>query len=399
MSLGRIVTALSPEVESGRIKFPGRKLSGVMPAPVSAYSGTYTFTEQFPVPAGAVAYRIVWRNYSSSAAMALAIAKTAQASTSGNNGTALTWATVTVGGAGTGSVPVAIGSSASVQPGILFSDWVNGIVSTPYIQVRSVFGSGGVRVCVAADLTALNADLGESILSLASAGDHATVIDAQVPATGSPSYHPCDIEWIIDPTISRCYTVLDVGDSRTRGEYSTSNRLGPAVWAKALAKSGGRFLLGCANYGVSGAPRAASHVQLLKTLPLMLPTFACVWFESPNDGGGQAPMDTDFALGVQAVSAIQSYGVAPILCTPTPRNYTTDALARWQAQTLRVRNYAKKNGILLADYAAVLEDPANPGQWISAYKAAGDGTNFHASQDGYKAQGAELYRVISEAVG
>jgi hypothetical protein len=398
MSLGRVVTALSPDVEAGKIKFPGKKLTGILGAPASSYSGTYTFTEQHPVPSGALAYRLVWRNYSGSAAMALAIAKTAPAATSGNNGTALTWSTVTVGGAGAGSVPQALGSSGTIQPGILYSDWIYGIVSTPYVQTRSVFGSGNLRTIVAADLNALNSDTGELILSAATSGDHATVIDSQTPATGSPSYHTCDLEWIIDPAV-RCYTVLDVGDSRSRGEYSTSGRLGPSVWARSLAKSSGRFLLGAANYGVSSAPRSASHAQLLKALPIIVPTFACIWFESPNDGNGQAPNDADFALGVQAVSACQSSGVTPIVCTPTPRNLSSANLTIWLAQVQRVRNYAQKNGLLMADYAAVLEDPANPGQWISAYKASGDASNFHASQAGYKAQGAELYRVISEAVG
>lgn len=398
MSLGTIDFGVSGDVRDGKIRFPGKKLSGILGAPASSYSGTFTFTEQFPVPSGALAYRVVWRNYSGTAAMSLAIAKAAPAGTSANDGTGLTWTTLTVGGAGTGTVPQALGSSGTIQPGILQSDWVYGIVSTAYLQVRSVFGSGNVRTIAAADLTALNADTGEIILSRATAGDHATVIDSQVPATGSPSYHTCDIEWIIDPAV-RCYTVLDVGDSRSRGEYSTSGRLGPSVWARSLAKTQGRFLLGAGNYGVSSAPRAASHAELLKLLPLMLPTFACVWFESPNDGNGQAPMDADFALGVQAVNACQSYGVTPIICTPTPRNATSGNLTIWLAQVERVRNFARKNGLLMADYAAALEDPSNPGQWITAYKAAGDATNYHASQDGYKAQGAELYRVISEAVG
>lgn len=399
MSIGRIVDILSPEVEAGRIRFPGKMLPGILGAPAPSYSGTFTFTEQHPVPAGAVAYRVAWRNYSGSAAMALAIAKTAPASTSGNNGTGLTWSTLTIAGAGTGSVPQALGSSGTIQPGVLYSDWIYGIVSTPYVQTRSVFGSGNVRTITAADLNALNTDMGVSILSAAVAGDHATVIDSQTPATGSPSYHTCDIEWIIDPTTSRSYTVLDVGDSRSRGEYSTSNRLGPVVWAQALAKTGGRFLLGGANYGVSSAPRSASHAQLVKMLPIVLPTFACIWFESPNDGNGQAANDADFSLGVQAVGSCQAYGVTPIICTSTPRNLSSANLTIWLAQVQRIRNFARKNGILMADYTAVLEDPANPGQWITAYKAAGDGTNYHPSQDGYKAMGAELYRVISEAVG
>lgn len=377
----------------------GRKMNGILSAPYTGYSGTYTFTDQFPVPDGAVAYRFVWRNYSTSTVMALAIAKSAQAANSGNNGTGLTWIAVTVAGAGAGNVPVALGSGASIQPGVLLSDWIYGIVSTPYIQLRSVFGSGSARIVAQADLTALNSDMGESLLTIANTGDHCTVIDAQVPATGTPSYHVCDVEWMIDATVKRAYTVLDVGDSRTRGEYSTSNRLGPAVWAQALAKSGGAFLLGSDAYGSSGASRVSSHEQLLKLLPIKLPTFACVWVESPNDGGGQANMDASFSRTILAVSACQSYGVAPIICTPTPRNYSSAGLTIWQSQVARARSFAQRNGLMMADYTAILEDPANPGQWITAYKASGDGTNFHASQDGYKAMGAELYRVISEAVG
>ncbi len=381
-------------VDVGDLRFYlGRMCSGILGSPVGLYSGTYTFTEQHPVPKNAVGFRVRWRNYAASA-MALAIAKYAVAPASGNNGTGLTWRILTVAGAGTANVPAAIGSGASIQPGILYSDPVYGIVQSPYIQTRSVFGSGGARTCTAADLNALNSDMGVNILSVATAGDHATTIDSQTPSTGSPSYHTCDIEWILEPLLPTC-SLIDVGDSRSRGEYSTSGRLGPSVWAQKLAAVNGRFLLGSSNYGVSGAPRAASHAELLKILSIDLPTYATVWFESPNDGSGQAAMDADFAMGVYAVTECQKNRVIPIICTPTPRNATSGALTVWTAQRDRIRNFAAQNNLMCADYASVLEDSANPGQWISAMKASGDGTNFHPSQEGYKAMGTVLYAAIS----
>lgn len=364
----------------------------------SAVGSAYTYTMQRKAKAKFIGFRLIFRHYGAAAAD-ITIAKGAVAPGSANNGTALTWAPANFSTLTTGQVPAAIGTSPNNQPGIVVSD-VIGVSGEAgqYAQARAAMGACTVRTISNTNLPLLNADTGDDVLFIASAGDHVTTIDAQVPAIGTPSYCPFDIEFVYAPEV-KAYSVMDVGDSRSRGEWSTSQHYGPSVVAAKLAKTAGDVVLGAFNVGWSSQSRSASHAMLIKMLRQGIrPSFACVWFESPNDGSSQAMYDRSYAQGVLAVQECLAQGVIPLLCTPTPRNSTSAALVSWQLQVSRVRDLAARSGLPLVDYALVLEDPAAPGQWLTAYKAVGDGTNLHASQAGYVAQGTALYNAIRKFV-
>jgi len=364
----------------------------------SSVGSAFTYTMQRMAKAKFIGFRLVFRHYGAAAAD-VTIAKGAVAPGSANNGTALTWAPATFSTLTTGQVPAAIGASPNSQPGIVVSD-VIGVSGEAgqYAQARAAMGACTVRTISSTNLPLLNADTGDDVLFIASAGDHVTTIDAQVPAIGTPSYCPFDIEFIYAPEV-KAYSVMDVGDSRVRGEWSTSQHFGPSVVAAKLAKDAGDIVLGAFNVGWSSQARSTSHAQLIKMLRQGIrPAFACVWFESPNDSSSQSIYDRSYAQGIIAVQECFAQGVVPLLCTPTPRNSTSAALVSWQLQVSRVRDFAARSGIALVDYAQVLEDPAAPGQWLAAYKAVGDGSNLHASQAGYIAQGAALYTAIRKFV-
>lgn len=375
-------------------------IDGIIGGTGASYGSAYTFTAQKKAKAKFIGIRVHFRHYGA-AAQDVTLVKAAVAPASGNNGTALTWSAVTFANQNATQVPAALGSSPNLIQSPIASDAVGiGGNAGEYVQVRAYLGAGTVRIISTASLPQLNSDAGTEDLFLASAGDHVTTIDAQVPAVGTPSYVPFDIEFIYAPEV-KAYTVMDVGDSRSRGELSTSNHLGPSVVAAKLAADGGRFVLNALNVSWSSQSRNASHVNLIRYLRSgVRPSFACVWFESPNDSIPQTAFDRSYGNAILAIQECQAAGVTPILCTPTPRNLPGGAaLVSWQLQVSRARDFASRTGLPLCDYTAVLEDPAAPGQWIAAYKAAGDGTNLHASQAGYLAQGAELYRVISGLVG
>lgn len=389
--------AYIPMIQSGPFAAMS-SVEGEISGANSAVGSAFTYTMQRKAKAKFIGFRLVFRHYGSAAAD-ITIAKGAVASDSANNGTALTWAPGNFSTLAAGQVPAAIGTSPNHQPGIVTSD-VIGISggAGQYAQARAAMGACTVRTISNVNLPLLNADTGDDVLFIASAGDHVTTIDAQVPAIGTPSYCPFDIEFVYAPEV-RAYTIMDVGDSRSRGEWSTSQHYGPAVVAAKLAKTAGGIVLGALNVGWSSQTRSASHSQLIKMLRQGIrPSFACVWFESPNDGSGQSIYDRSYAQGILAVQECLSQGVVPLICTPTPRNSTSAALVSWQLQVSRVRDFATRSGLPLVDYAQVLEDPAAPGQWIAAYKAAGDGSNLHASQEGYIAQGTALYNAIRKFV-
>lgn len=371
-------------------------ISGV----VSSYGSPYTFIAQKKARAKFIGIRVHFRHYGA-AAQDVTLVKAAVAPASANNGTGLSWVAVNFSNQATTQVPAVLGASPNhiLSPVVSDTAGVSGNAGE-YVQVRAYLGAGTVRTITNTNLPLLNTDTGLDELFVAAAGDHVTSIDAQTPAIGTPSYVPFDIEFVYAPEV-KAYTILDCGDSRSRGEFSTSQHLGPSVAAGKIAADAGAFVLNALNVSISSQSRVASHTNLLRYLRAAVrPSFACVWFESPNDGATQAAMDKSYAAAIIAIQECQAAGVTPILCSPTPRNLTAGTgLPRWQTQVSRVRDFASRTGLPLCDYTAVLEDPAAPGQWIAEYKAAGDGTNLHASQAGYLAQGAELYRAISGLAG
>ena len=356
-----------------------------------------TYISQYPALAPYMMVRPRFKNFTASP-WTINSFKFASAPTDENDGTTLTWVAGTIAGAAGGDVPAAIGSSASVQPGILYGNAVplaslartDVVGALPLLQMR-VYSAAGSPQQANSGTAALNASTGLAFKGTNASGDRVTTIDARIPVDGTLTYYTCDIEFFYT---DRVVSLLDVGDSRSHGAWSDSGEYGPSTGAMVFSLDGNGALVSGANYGIDGAPTAAIHAQLLKMLPIVKPAYATVWMESPNDGNAIGPYNTAFARAVDVVQACIDAGTIPIIYTPTPRNRVTTDLVAWQTAVARIRAYANAGGLLLVDNALEAEDPAVPGAWKAQYKPAGDTSNQHGNQAFYEWQGRELLKRI-----
>jgi lysophospholipase L1-like esterase len=100
-------------------------------------------------------------------------------------------------------------------------------------------------------------------------------------------------------------------------------------------------------------------------------------------GEGTEQIESNIA---QMCDRAVAHGIRPVLCTIPPREdndgayvQSVNELNSW------VKGYAAGNGWDVLDFYSLLNDPANPGYYLTQY-SAGDG--IHPNAEGYQAMGA-----------
>jgi lysophospholipase L1-like esterase len=194
-------------------------------------------------------------------------------------------------------------------------------------------------------------------------------------------------------------SIVAYGDSITDGATSTvnTNRSWPSLLAERLAANPATANLSVLNLGISGNRILGdgAGVSALARFDRDVLSQAGVKYlmilEGINDmngagrGGATAgsPLTADDLIGAmkQMIERAHSHGIKVIGCTLTPFGRASDTVeAMRQALNLFIRTGGAFDAVV--DFDKVIQDPADPRQFIKAYNNT---DTLHPNDAGYKA--------------
>lgn len=188
------------------------------------------------------------------------------------------------------------------------------------------------------------------------------------------------------------------GTAEFRDPYQLGNN-GIMNWANILG--GGRYkhIRNAGNTGES----LESILSRVKRDVIDLRPATCVLFGGTNDvRSGSNNADTMYATWLQIVAALRGAGIRVVACTEHTYatgapNLTTAKVATLMKFNQLVRTYVQATpGMLLADFAAVMADPAATDG--ASLTTCFEDSDVHQSPRGAYRMGKELNRVLSTVV-
>lgn len=282
-----------------------------------------------------------------------------------------------VSGAGNGNTVVPLGDSRTAR------DWAPN-AGTPV--VTGVVGDT-LATCVLANHRKWPGDT----IKICNAADQAyncvSVVETRVDANTFTYRTPVPIS-----------SAAPAGTAEFRDPYQLANN-GIMNWANILG--GGRYRV-LRNAGNTGEQLAQILARVQRDVIDLRPAI-CVLFGGTNDvRSGSNNADTMYATWLQIVAALRAAGIRIVACTehtygPGVANLTTAKVATLMKFNQLIRTYVQATpGMLLADYGAVMADPAaTDGSSVAAYFEDAD---VHQSPRGAYRMGKELNRVLSTIV-
>ena len=382
-----------------------------------AVAADRTLVSQYPAPFAFYAARFVYANYDTAASLAIGLAKCAPAATNLNNGSALSWVNITFNnGSTSGTIPQATnysgGASDETIPGVLISD----LIDVSYIarsdggakyllQTRSYFALASTQAKLFQTtylgyMSGLHADLqyGFGVYN----GDAVTA-----PAV---SKTPTATGQIINPVGVIFYgadgvrSILNIGDSLTRGTYSSDvtgiNEFDHNGWALLSARSltdAGTVTV-CNNWALPGQMHENSMRTARQLVPTFKPDAVTLFPYSPNNGDPtQAKVTKCWADFVDSVRVCKANGSIVVgMTSPAFQATTVPGDVFRVAINDQLRALAATGQILLCDADELLTDY---GQSPPAIKAEYDYDGTHFNDDGHAALAALLATTLTGIIG
>jgi hypothetical protein len=346
---------------------------------------------QIPTPAAWTGFRLIYENGTATAAT-VTTSKAAVTSTDGDNGSTLTYTSATFAGAATAALPVIGGAYDATA---ITTPVVSDHVSLPgnvgqYLIVRTYYS--GANACAlnpgAGELLAFNALTGMNYKTSFAAGVVADNAACGTPTTGQ-IICPAGVYFTYSlPSI----TLACTGGSTLRGQGSTANATGMVYKAASLLTTSARIVSPYIG-AISSQNSVVSSANAKLIINAINPDILCILPGSGNDTDLTA---TGFAAMKGRTADTLDYcrrnGVVPIVVTLMPSTVLTAPQETLRlAQNVWALSLANQ-GILVADVAAVVENPANRATLLPAYDS-GDGT--HINDAGVAVAGAVIAAVVA----
>jgi len=323
----------------------------------------------------------------SATAQTVTLAKCAVAATHLNDGGSLSWVSITVGGATTFDIPAGSGSVASSVAGWVLSDVIR-IKSTPrtdnptykpLLQTR-VYMQPGICYLTASTWhldvwNSADVTVGRQVGNFYAVGDQVTTPGVRTMTdTGNGFMAP------VEPIFyygSAKYTATAFGDSLFVGSASSAAAATIGFLQRAaIALTEAGLPLSLSNHAVSGSTSSSALANLRAFIAAGLKTdFVFLKNWSRNDGWDtDAKMETGWANLLESIQLCRTAGFIPVVCTSPP---DTDYVA-YNSRRVEInrRTLLLAGSVIVADIAAVLEDPANPGKINPDYNC---GDNVHGN--------------------
>jgi lysophospholipase L1-like esterase len=255
-----------------------------------------------------------------------------------------------------------------------------------------------------------------SYLSNPNAGNHAAdVTDTAFPHSTTSWFFVSGVE----VRRSHAATVVAFGDSITDGFFSTlnGNDRWPDVLQRRLPRGrADRPVLSVVNEGIGGnmvtrvgrlpggctpcdGPPALDRLD--RDVLGQPGVRAVILLEGINDLGGGGATAAQVINGMrEIIRRVHARGVKIIGATLTPARGTAFGLygtPETDAKRRVINNFIRNSGMFdgVADFAAVTEDPANPGHYLPAYDTnstvGGPGDHLHPNRAGFLAMGGAVH--------
>ena len=262
------------------------------------------------------------------------------------------------------TVPAGVGSSPNYQFGMAVTDWLDlasldRLDGSPlrYLMVRFFNATGGSTM---------------NYFSLAAWANWASVaqgrinnsfnrfnnsVDTPTNMTGAAALNGMAPAWVEVDTGKPGLTFTIHGNSTFQGYLSTSDHDSWGHKAACLL-SGPDFPVSCVNWGVAGSVPSAYLGNAATFSALSNVDVAIIEIASPNQVvDTQAKADAAWTAAMAAGAFYEARGVRAAYATPQPWKFSTDTYR----QQLVTRALAlRSSGVLVADFDAVMRDPAAP---------------------------------------
>lgn len=350
-------------------------------------SAGYTFCMVLSVASLFSDVRPLFANYNTAASITLtkvAIAPTAKYNDGVNPvdaaGNPISWTPVTFSGAASVTLAAASGSNPNYLPTIATPDWpsVDGLARAdsgemyPLVMVRVYFAAtGNLPTHTTAEQASFTARTKHICNAFYVSGDKVTNGDIIV----SPTAAAQSCVWALQ-TISqvRGIACAAYGDSLTGG-FEPSLGAGRYPFAGWLSRAcsdlsvqtfpgvAGAIPFSFINNGWQGRNTTTTYAAFLADIDILKPDVAFLSVYSPNDNALAFP--AQFRRAMRMAYECQARGIIPVLVTPQPWSYTGAA----ETSRLDLVARVKASGLLYADIAGAVTDPANPNKVLPAYAA------------------------------
>jgi len=359
------------------------------PSPYPAGTTNVTIVNQIPVPtSGVTGFKLIYENPTTTAST-LTTSKWATTTSDADNGSSLTWTSTTFSGATSIALPVTVGTAPNNVNSPIVSDHISKYIASGYLQVRSYFSGSGCALNPAAGELAAFASATSRTFKTGFAAGAVTDVTGMTLTSGQLIV-PSGVLWTFGRS---AVTLACSGGSTLRGQGTTANAMGMVYRAAALLTNSTVAVTPYVQ-AVSGQGSQTSMDQIVKLVDAVRPNYLVLLPGSGNDSdltsAGFEQMKGRFA---QSLDYCRRNGVTPIAGTLMPSSSLTapqEALRVAQNSWLR-----SLGGVLVADIAAVVENPANQAQILPAYDS-GDGT--HLNDAGAAATAAAIAGAVSQSL-
>jgi len=341
-------------------------------------------------------FRLVYAN--KGAAQTITLAKAGGAATDQQVcNTLASVVSVTKGGATTWDEAAGRGTTTNGVPAFTLTDWIMqpSVARTdfptepPLLQTLTHYaGTYSQQLTSATMAPELTVAPGYRVGGRQRAGDEVTTVSASNPLPAGTSLIPFAAQFLYAET---WVTVADIGDSRVRGQISSTTTIGfrsQSERVAALARAAGLRWTPM-SMAVTGQGHDASYQTGVALVTALQPTYLLIPALSVNDTMTEAIMQASFARVMALVEHCRVNRVTPVLTTVPPRDsYSAAELGYVQAQNARI--LALRGQLLVADVAGAQCDSTG---YIAAAYDSGDGV--HINEAGTAAGAAAIYAAMA----
>ncbi len=340
-------------------------------------------------------YRLVYAN--KGPAQTITLAKAGGAATDQQvSNTLAAVASVTKGGATSFDEGAGSGTTNNGVPAFTLTDWIMqpSVARTdfptepPLLQTLTHYAGTFNHMLTSATMAPeLTVAPGYRLGGRQRTGDEVTTVSASNPLPAGTSLTPFGAQFLYADTWT---VVADIGDSRVRGQISSTTTIGfrsQAERVAALARAAGLRWTPM-SMAVTGQGHAASYLTGLALVAALQPTYLLIPAFSVNDTMTEAIMQASFARCMALVEHCRTNRVTPVLTTVPPRDsYSAAELGYVQAQNARI--LALRGQLLVADVASAQCDATG---YIAAAYDSGDGV--HINEAGTALGAAAVYAAM-----
>lgn len=349
----------------------------------------YTFVTRFRIPAGTMAFDVVFPNFGGNATVITSVWGTVP-SLDGTyaitNPTALTVKSVAIS-------ETALASGSSSYPSFLVSDSVQYYSNVEsFIEIRTLVAAqaGNQYTLHMSTSDVLPNGFTKNIAAGGFGGDKITGNPALwVDSLDATAY--VMFNYIRTYSTQKKIHVLHTGDSLARGVCGASadgkysplflasqidNRISPNVYAR-----GGDL---CRIF----SRRSSTYADALKPNLVIMPPY------SPNDAS--SIWHSSFGVALHTATKLRSVGINVVMTTPIPWDYSGSDLVKWQEIRANVISVSDGWKVPYIDFSTVLEDPNVAGKLKDEYYSNGAtaAIRSHPNMDGKVAMANEIVRVV-----